>query len=97
MAESKAKVGKLHVLVGNSGYPVLMLSAENDFETMRIFYWSKDVAVGDRVLIGPDFATAWTYRVLTRAPSKFRFGPPGFESDLSVLIRGGGLPAAVVG
>ena len=61
--ESLESLPRTHILVGNPGYPVVMLSAENDFATLTVQHWKPDVRAGDKMLIGADLDTCWTYIV----------------------------------
>lgn len=79
-AETPETHPKTHVLVGNPGYPVTMIAAENNFATLTIVHWRPDVRVGDKVVIGSDLATAWTYIVTRNAPRPPHEG--GFKARL---------------
>lgn len=71
---------KTVVLVGNPGYPVAMVAAENNFATLTIVHWRADLRPGDKVVIGRDIDTAWTYIVTRNAPRPPHEG--GFSARL---------------
>lgn len=69
-------------MVGNPGWPLLMIDGQNDFGTMTVRHWNPEITVGDRLLVGRTLETAWTYLVTAQGPD-----PADARSLRARLIR----------
>lgn len=58
-----ATARKVHVLIGNPGYPVLMLSSRDGFRSMTVEHAETGVSVGDAMVIGPSVESSVPYVV----------------------------------
>lgn len=66
---------KVHVLLGNPGYPVLMLSSREAFRLLTVEHAETDIAIGDAMVIGPSAEASVPYVVTANArvsPSRWK-------------------------
>ena len=60
---------KVHILLGNPGYPVRMLSMQGTTH-MTIEHYEAGIRVGDALVIGTDLDKALTFVVLANARTR---------------------------